>query len=216
MRLLPRLEGKQKYCVIIAQLIQFPFLNTAKQGNVRVPTFAKAHFGHPSPSSRQKLNGTNYNLRCPDSSCVHHDFVQPSCAGCTHHDYLNDSTATKAVTKSSSPFASAHTTSIHPQRCLSRTKNHHFAGATFPRFSALASGTSTNSILLRSIGLFDSCILASRSRRPGQCTILVWQSTNHHARQYSGRRMATPVYTGRTASIMILGTCTTYSIPIPE
>jgi hypothetical protein len=31
-----------------------------------VPTFAKAHFGHPSPSSRQKLNGTDYNLRCPD------------------------------------------------------------------------------------------------------------------------------------------------------
>jgi hypothetical protein len=25
-----------------------------------VPTFAKAHFGHPSPSSRQKLNGTDY------------------------------------------------------------------------------------------------------------------------------------------------------------
>ena len=36
-----------------------------------VPTFAKAHFGHPSPSSRQKLNGTDYNLRCPDSPCVH-------------------------------------------------------------------------------------------------------------------------------------------------
>jgi hypothetical protein len=25
----------------------------------------------PSPSSRQKLNGTDYNLRCPDSPCVH-------------------------------------------------------------------------------------------------------------------------------------------------
>ena len=24
-----------------------------------VPTFAKAHFGHPSPSSQQKLNGTD-------------------------------------------------------------------------------------------------------------------------------------------------------------
>ncbi|WP_221900692.1 hypothetical protein, partial [Bathymodiolus platifrons methanotrophic gill symbiont] len=24
-----------------------------------VPTFAKAHFGRPSPSSRQKLNGTD-------------------------------------------------------------------------------------------------------------------------------------------------------------
>ena len=45
---------------------------------VRVPTFAKAHFGHPSPSSRQKLNGTNYNLRCPDSSCVRDVFVQVS------------------------------------------------------------------------------------------------------------------------------------------
>ena len=36
-----------------------------------VPTFAKACFGHPSPSSWQKLNGTDYNLRCPDSPCVH-------------------------------------------------------------------------------------------------------------------------------------------------
>jgi len=31
-----------------------------REGRIRgVPTFAKAHFGHPSPSSRQKLNGTD-------------------------------------------------------------------------------------------------------------------------------------------------------------
>ncbi len=34
MRLLPRLEGKQKYYVIIAQLIQFPFLRTKKEEKI--------------------------------------------------------------------------------------------------------------------------------------------------------------------------------------
>ena len=47
-----------------------PVFDRAKEHR-GAPTFAKAHFGHPSPSSRQKLNGTDYNLRCPDSPCVH-------------------------------------------------------------------------------------------------------------------------------------------------
>ena len=40
----------------------------------------------------------------------------------------------KAVTKSSSPFATAHTTSLHPQLCLSRSKNLHFAMLRFQDF----------------------------------------------------------------------------------
>ena len=41
---------------IIGSLLASP----PDKGDLRgVPTFAKAHFGHPSPSSRQKLNGTD-------------------------------------------------------------------------------------------------------------------------------------------------------------
>jgi hypothetical protein len=41
-----------------------PVFDRAKEHR-GAPTFAKAHFGHPSTSKRQKLNGTDYNLRCP-------------------------------------------------------------------------------------------------------------------------------------------------------
>ena len=44
----------------------------------RVAIFAKACFGHPSPSKRQKLNATANAFGCPDSSSVRHDAQLPS------------------------------------------------------------------------------------------------------------------------------------------
>jgi len=43
-----------------------------------VAIFAKACFGHPSPSKRQKLNATAKAFGYPDSSSVRHDAQRPS------------------------------------------------------------------------------------------------------------------------------------------
>ncbi|WP_221899945.1 hypothetical protein [Bathymodiolus platifrons methanotrophic gill symbiont] len=68
-------KNKRRYAAIESEKLSHGGVNyisallecdpkTIRQGkknspNRGVPTFAKAHFGRPSPSSRQKLNGTD-------------------------------------------------------------------------------------------------------------------------------------------------------------
>jgi len=69
--------------VKLANELSQPIAQTARDIGVnenakRVAIFAKACFGHPSPSKRQKLNATANAFGCPDSSSVRHDAQLPS------------------------------------------------------------------------------------------------------------------------------------------
>ncbi|TXL01576.1 hypothetical protein BMR02_02350 [Methylococcaceae bacterium HT1] len=62
----PKLSQKNQKCLKVhkpsvkLRTVHFKGKHKLLEKSVRgVPTFAKAHFGRPSPSSRQKLNGTD-------------------------------------------------------------------------------------------------------------------------------------------------------------
>ena len=93
--------------------------------------FAKACFGHPSPSKRQKLNATANAFGAP---------IRPRHLVPTQQEVgtlaPNDLTPCRMAFYFVSSFAIAQTPTKQPALRLSRTKNLHFAKATFPGFSA--------------------------------------------------------------------------------
>ena len=96
-----------------------------------VAIFAKAYFGHPSPSKRQKLNATANAFGAPIRP---RHLVPTQQGGGTLAP--NDLTPCWMAFYFVSTFAIAQTPTKQPALRLSRTKNLHFAKATFPGFSA--------------------------------------------------------------------------------
>jgi hypothetical protein len=97
-----------------------------------VAIFAKACFGHPSPSKRQKLNATANAFGAP----IRPRHLVPTQQG-VGTLAPNDLTPCRMAFYFVSTFAIAQTPTKQPALRLSRTKNLHFAKATFPGFSAL-------------------------------------------------------------------------------
>ncbi|TXL04748.1 hypothetical protein BMR07_11565, partial [Methylococcaceae bacterium CS1] len=98
-----------------------------------VAIFAKACFGHPSPSKRQKLNATADAFGAPIRP-RHHVPTQQGVGTLAP----NDLTPCRMAFYFVSTFAIAQTPTKQPALRLSRTKNLHFAKAPFPGFSAEA------------------------------------------------------------------------------
>ena len=96
-----------------------------------VAIFAKACFGHPSPSKRQKLNATANAFGAP----IRPRHLVPTQQG-VGTLAPNDLTPCRMAFYFVSTFAIAQTPTKQPALRLSRTKNLHFAKATFPGFSA--------------------------------------------------------------------------------
>ncbi len=98
-----------------------------------VAIFAKACFGHPSPSKRQKLNATANAFGAP----IRPRHLVPTQQG-VGTLAPNDLTPCRMAFYFVSTFAIAQTPTKQPALRLSRTKNLHFAKAPFPGFSARA------------------------------------------------------------------------------
>ena len=97
-----------------------------------VAIFAKACFGHPSPSKRQKLNATAANAF---GAPIRPRHLVPTQQG-VGTLAPNGLTPCRMAFYFVSTFAIAQTPTKQPALRLSRTKNLHFAKATFPGFSA--------------------------------------------------------------------------------
>ena len=108
-----------------------PSRSLSMAGSGGVAIFAKACFGHPSPSKRQKLNATANAFGAP----IRPRHLVPTQQG-VGTLAPNDLTPCRMAFYFVSTFAIAQTPTKQPALRLSRTKNLHFAKATFPGFSA--------------------------------------------------------------------------------
>nr|CAC9597913.1 hypothetical protein [uncultured Gammaproteobacteria bacterium] len=108
------------------------FHYTPKHASRGVAIFAKACFGHPSPSKRQKLNATANAFGATIRPC----HLVPTQQG-VGTLAPNDLTPCRMAFYFVSTFAIAQTPTKQPALRLSRTKNLHFAKAPFPGFSAM-------------------------------------------------------------------------------